>query len=74
MNAKRRGAENTKSLSVEERRARVADAAKTATGKAKKGMKFIECRLPSPDERALGESLDEMAKRVLARNRRQKAA
>ena len=74
VNAKRQTAENTKPLSVAERKALVAEATKTATGKAKRGMRLIDFREPTPAERAFGQSLDGLADKVRARHRARKAA
>jgi hypothetical protein len=66
VNAKRQTAEKTKPLSVEERKAIVANLAKTATGKAKRGLALIDFREPTPDERAIGAALE---KRQIQRER-----
>ena len=74
VNAKRQTAEKAKPLSVAERKALVAEVAKTASPKAKRGLAMIDFRDPTPEERALGESLVELGRRALARNKRRKAA
>jgi len=74
VNAKRQTAENTKPLSVEERKVIVARCAGTATGKAKKGMRLIDFRAPTAKERAFAESLEELADKARARHRSRKAA
>jgi len=74
VNAKRQNAENTKPLSVAERKALVEKCAETATGKAKRGMRLIDFREPTSKERAFGQSLDGLADKVRARHRLQKVA
>jgi len=61
-----------KPLSVAERKALVAEVAKTATGKAKRGMAMIDFRDPAPGERAFAETL--AGRGALARKRAKKAA
>jgi hypothetical protein len=74
VNAKRQTAENTKPLSVKERKAIVAKLEKKATGKAKRGMRLIDFREPTARERAFGESLEGLADKARARHRSPKAA
>ena len=74
MNRERQTAENTKPLSVEERKALVAEVAKTASPKVKRGLAMIDFRDPTPEERAIAESLQGLADKALARRRARKAA
>jgi len=74
MSRQRKTAEKTKSLSLEERKALVAEWAKTATGDAKEGAELIDFRDPSPKERAYAETLVERGRKALARNRQRHAA
>jgi hypothetical protein len=74
MDRERQTAENTKPLSVAERKALVADVAKTATPKVKRGLAMVDFREPSPKERAIADSLDGRAEKARARNRTKKAA
>jgi hypothetical protein len=74
MNRERQTAENTKPLPVEERKALVAEVAKTASPKVKRGLAMIDFRDPTPEERAIGESLQGLADKALARRRARKAA
>jgi hypothetical protein len=74
VNAKRRTAENTKPLSVEERKVSVADLEKKAMAKAKRRMRLIDFREPTAKERVFGESLEGLADKAPARHRSQKAA
>jgi hypothetical protein len=74
MNARRQTAENTKPLSVAERKALIAKVAKSASPKAKKGLAMIDFRDPTPKERAIAESLEGRADEALARHRGRKAA
>jgi hypothetical protein len=74
MNSPRHAAATGKPLSLEERRAFIAELAKTASPKVKKGLAMIDLREPTPAERAVAESLVESGKRALARNRKRKAA
>ena len=60
-------ATTAKPLPLAERKARVAEIAKTATGKAKRGMKLIDFRPPTARERAFAETLAPRARRFLAR-------
>jgi hypothetical protein len=78
MNAKRQTAENAKPLSIEERRALVAELSKTASPKVKRGLAMIDFREPTPKEREwlekTGKSLIPLARQALARNRQGRAA
>jgi len=74
MNRERQTAENTKPLSTAERKALVAEMAKTASPRARRGLAMIDFREPTPKERAIGDSLVESARRARARNRESKAA
>jgi len=76
MKGRRQTAENTKPLSVAGRKALIAEVAKTASPKAKRGLAMIDFREdgPSPKERAHAETLIERGRRALARNRARKAA
>lgn len=62
-------ATSAKRLSVAERKARVAEIAKAATGQAKRGIELIDFRELTPRERALAEKLIPAARRALARSR-----
>jgi hypothetical protein len=73
MDSERKTAANAKPLSTEERKARVAEMAKTANPKVKRGLTLIDFREPTPKERAIGKSLEGLAEKALAR-RRSKAA
>jgi hypothetical protein len=76
MSDRRETARNTKPLPVTERKALVAEWAKTktATGKAKEGAGLIDVRDPSPNEKAHARTLGPRARRALARARSRKAA
>ena len=78
MNATRQTAETAKPLSIEERRALVAELSKTASPMVKKGLAMIDFREPSPAEKdwaaRVGKSLKERGKQALARARQQRAA
>ena len=65
----RQNAMQTKPLSIAERKALVAKVAKTATGKALKGMALIDFREPTARERAYAETLAPRARQKLARRR-----
>ena len=72
MKRRRETSTTAKPLSVAERKALVAEVAKTATGKARKGMAMIDFRDPNPRERAFAETL--AGRGTLARKRAKKAA
>jgi hypothetical protein len=63
----RRTAKTTKPLSVAARKALVANVAKTAPAKTRAGLKRIDFRPPTPQERAVADSLAPAARRALAR-------
>jgi hypothetical protein len=68
----RQNAQNTKPLSVDERKALVAEVAKIAPEKAKRGIALIDFREPNERERAFAETL--VGRGTLARRRSQMAA
>jgi hypothetical protein len=78
MNARRETAETAKPLSIDERRALVAELSKTASPKLKRGLAMIDFRELTPKEKAwaekVGDSLEGRAKEALARNRQRRAA
>jgi hypothetical protein len=78
MNARRQTAETAKPLSIEERRALVAELSKTASPKVKRGLAMIDFREPSPEEKVwaakVGKSLEERGRQALARARQERAA
>lgn len=60
-------ATTAKPLSLAERKASVARIAKTAPAKVRAGIKLIDFREPTARERSFGLSLEDAARRALAR-------
>jgi hypothetical protein len=68
----RQTAVTTKPLSAAERRTLVVSAAQRATGRVRAGIKLIDFREPTAEERAVAEKLEPKARKILA-DRRQVA-
>jgi hypothetical protein len=71
---RRQTASTAKPLPLAERKASVARLARTATGKAKAGMKLIDYRPPTARERAFADTLAPRARQILAGKTARRAA